>query len=147
RLRKSSRFHYCGDCSLHNIKYGKHKLHTVSNRSFCKSKAYKQLQGVFRFLNFRKTAASAYHTYYKKQHKQGKTNRLYRTVDIDNYSPYTSAFKILRRSCNKLPNFSKFLIPSFKGVLEILNNPVTTQFCYTSLIKYEALLTSPGTPL
>ena len=57
----------------------------------------------------------------------------YAAVDIDNDRPYPAAFEVLRRSRNELPYLSEFFIPSFEGVLEILNYPVITQFRSTSL--------------
>ena len=88
---------------------------------------------MFRFLNIAEAAAGAYHTDHKKQHQKRKTNRLHSAVDIDNDRPYPAAFEILRCSRNELPYLSEFFIPSFEGVLEILNYPVITQFRSTSL--------------
>ena len=69
-----------------------------------------------------------YHTDHKKQHQERKTNRLHSAVDIDNDRPDPAALEILRCSRNELPYLSEFFIPSFEGVLEILNYPVITQF-------------------
>ena len=88
---------------------------------------------MFRFLDITEAAAGAYHTDHKKQHQKRKTNRLHSAVDIDNDRPYPTAFEALRRSCDELPYLSEFFIPSFEGILEILNYPVITQFRSTSL--------------
>ena len=71
-----------------------------------------------------KTAAGLYHSHNEKQDEQGKSYRLYRTVDIYNHSPNAAALEVLRRGRDELPYFSEFFIPSFKGVLKVLNNPV-----------------------
>ena len=75
-------------------------------------------------LHICKTAAGLYHSHNEKQDEQGKSYRLYRTVDIYNHSPNAAALEVLRRGRDELPYFSEFLIPSFKGVLKVLNNPV-----------------------
>ena len=49
------------------------------------------------------------------------------TVYIDDNTPYIAAFEVLRTCSYELPNLSKFLVPSFKGIFEILNYPIITR--------------------
>lgn len=72
-------------------------------------------------LHICKAAAGLYHSHNEKQDEQGKSYRLNSRVDIYNHSPNATALECGR---NELPYFSEFFIPSFKGVLKVLNNPV-----------------------
>ena len=45
-------------------------------------------------------------------------------VDIDDHAPNTSAFEVLRRCRDKLPNLSQLFVPSFQCVFKVLYDPV-----------------------
>ena len=50
-----------------------------------------------------KRAAGAHNADHKEQNQQGKTYRLYRTVNIDNHIPNRAALKLCGRLRDKLP--------------------------------------------
>ena len=63
-----------------------------------------------------KAAAGFHYTDHEKQNKQGKPDCLYRTVDIQDGFPDTSALKLLWGLGDKLPNLRQFFIPCLKGI-------------------------------
>ena len=56
----------------------------------------------------------------KEQHKECKSDRLHCAVDVDDHAPYPTAFEVLRRCRDKLPNLSQLLVPSFQCVFKVL---------------------------
>ena len=109
---------------MDDIKQGKHKLHTVGDGTLGDGKANEQLQSVFRFLDFCERAAGFDHTGDEEQHKECKSDRLHCAVDVDDHAPYPTAFEVLRRCRDKLPDFRQLFVPSFQCVFKVLYDPV-----------------------
>ena len=132
---------------MDDIKQGKHKLHTVGDGTLGDGKANEQLQSVFRFLDFCERAASFDHTGDKEQHKECKSDRLHCAVDVDDHAPYSTAFEVLRRCRNKLPNLSQLFVPSFQCVFKVLYDPVVAHEKHLLFIELRGAPAFSGTPL
>jgi hypothetical protein len=70
------------------------------------------------------TSAGFHHADDEKQHQQGKTDGLQRSVYIYDDVPDAAAFKFRGGLDHKLPDFRQLVIPGFQSIVQIINYPV-----------------------
>lgn len=72
-------------------------------------------------------APTIINTFLETYDLSGKSDCLNRSVDIHNDAPYSAALELLRACRYERPDFRQLVIPCFKGIFKVLNNPVITQ--------------------
>lgn len=81
---------------------------------------------MLRLFYFRKTAAGLNDAYDKKENEERKPDCLQRSVYVLDDRLYGAAPEFRWGFSNKPPYFGQFIVPCFKGVLEVADDPVVT---------------------